>query len=302
MAVTDALNAIVSYLDVLSQNRVHQFASFAAFSLCGALFFACISCIIETATHHAYLFLERQGLIRRLVPETPNTVTHYKLATFKTFVGSLFPVILVLCYVYKPLLAAAKPDWNPLRFMPFVYLQVIIHDAWFWAVHHVMHRVKYLYRKIHVQHHVLEGDLNVFGTADMHLVEAFFLTMSYYALYLTVGTAMGSWNPVMFYVWVILEGNMNMGGHCGYLLPNWLQFLVTMGVGNTPWSACSTTHYIHHLDPRVNRALYFTWCDKLVGTYRAHHPKIKELSPEEWRKYNSRPIKYLKKQLGLLMT
>lgn len=140
MAVTDALNAIVSYLDVLSQNRVHQFASFAAFSLCGALFFACISCIIETATHHAYLFLERQGLIRRLVPETPNTVTHYKLATFKTFVGSLFPVILVLCYVYKPLLAAAKPDWNPLRFMPFVYLQVIIHDAWFWAVHHVMHR------------------------------------------------------------------------------------------------------------------------------------------------------------------
>lgn len=56
----------------------------------------------------------------------------------------------------------------------------------------LLFRVKYLYRKIHVQHHVLEGDLNVFGTADMHLVEAFFLTMSYYALYLTVGTAMVS--------------------------------------------------------------------------------------------------------------
>jgi hypothetical protein len=29
---------------------------------------------------------------------------------------------------------------------------------------------------------------------------------------------------------------MNMGGHCGYLLPHWLQALVTGGIGNTPWS------------------------------------------------------------------
>jgi sterol desaturase/sphingolipid hydroxylase (fatty acid hydroxylase superfamily) len=37
-----------------------------------------------------------------------------------------------------------------------------------------------LYRRIHAQHHVSEGDLTVFGTADMHLVEAFALTMGFY--------------------------------------------------------------------------------------------------------------------------
>jgi hypothetical protein len=50
-------------------------------------------------------------------------------------------------------------------------------------------RVKVLYRTIHVQHHVSEGDLNVFGTADMHLVEAFFLTMGFYGALL----ALWSW-------------------------------------------------------------------------------------------------------------
>jgi hypothetical protein len=46
----------------------------------------------------------------------------------------------------------------------------------------------------------------------------------------------GGWNPVTFAVQVLLEASMNMGGHCGYLLPHWLQFLVTLGIGNTPWS------------------------------------------------------------------
>lgn len=41
-------------------------------------------------------------------------------------------------------------------------------------------RVKVLYRRIHAQHHVSEGDLTVFGTADMHLLEAFALTMGFY--------------------------------------------------------------------------------------------------------------------------
>jgi hypothetical protein len=28
-------------------------------------------------------------------------------------------------------------------------------------------------------------------------------------------------------------------------MPAWLQLIVTAGVGNTPWSASSETHYIH---------------------------------------------------------
>jgi len=34
----------------------------------------------------------------------------------------------------------------------------------------------------------------------------------------------------------------------------------TWGICLTPGVAHSKTHYIHHLDPRYNRALYFSWC------------------------------------------
>lgn len=57
----------------------------------------------------------------------------------------------------------------------------------------------------------------------------------------------GSWNPVLFATQVLVEASMNMGGHCGYRLPDWLQFLVTMGMGNTPWSGEAQGH--DHLLP-----------------------------------------------------
>ena len=46
----------------------------------------------------------------------------------------------------------------------------------------------------------------------------------------------------------------NITGHCGYELPLWLHAVVTAGVGLTPLAATSKTHYIHHLDPRFNKA------------------------------------------------
>ncbi len=57
-------------------------------------------------------------------------------------------------------------------------------------------------------------------------------------------------------------------GHCGYQLPYWLHLLVTGGVGILPNTADSKTHYIHHLQPQYNRALYFIHWDYVSGTYR----------------------------------
>ena len=65
---------------------------------------------------------------------------------------------------------------------------------------------------------------------------------------------------------------VNVTGHCAYELPMWLHALVTAGVGCTPFAATSRFHYIHHLDPRVNRGLYFTWWDRTADTYTDEHP------------------------------
>ena len=58
----------------------------------------------------------------------------------------------------------------------------------------------------------------------------------------------------------------------GYKLTAAVAVFATGGVGLTPGAATSRTHFIHHLDPRVNRALYFTWWDRLAGTHTDEHP------------------------------
>ncbi|KAI8476128.1 MAG: hypothetical protein J3K34DRAFT_516802 [Monoraphidium minutum] len=255
-----------------------RFAACSAASGAGAVLFALVSMVTESAAFAGYRYLERQGLIERLVAKDVS-IDGYQLATFKTFVASLWPPLLWVSYNLGPLLSSAAPCWDPLRLLPQL--------------------VKFLYRRIHAQHHNhLFADLHVFQTADMHFVEAFALTMGFYGglLWLSL-TLWGSWDPVLFYAYVILEANMNMGGHCGYHMPPWLQFLVTWGIGNTPWSASSKTHFIHHLDPRTNHALYFTWVDRMAGTFRGSHPKIREFTPEEWAEYSARPWRLLAKRL-----
>ncbi len=53
---------------------------------------------------------------------------------------------------------------------------------------------------------------------------------------------------------------MNMMGHCGVRQPAWLAVLQSGGVWLIPGAAHAKTHFVHHLNPRVNRALFFTWC------------------------------------------
>ena len=48
------------------------------------------------------------------------------------------------------------------------------------------------------------------------------------------------------------------------------------GIGLLPFAASAKTHYIHHMEPRQNKALYFTHLDRLAGTFSDTHCLIKE--------------------------
>ena len=45
----------------------------------------------------------------------------------------------------------------------------------------------------------------------------------------------------------------NLAGHAGYQVPLWVHGLFTGGVGLTPGAATTRTHFIHHIDARLNR-------------------------------------------------
>lgn len=268
-------------------------------SFLAALGFALFSAVCETATYRMYLFLERQGLLIRLMPEVETKLGNVQWQTFKTFVGSTWPTLFFVSFIKDWLIGTAVPEFTPLKTLLFAWGVVILHDAWFWLVHKVSHENKWLYRNMHQVHHLKNGngDLTVFETADMDTFEAFILFMGFYGLMLAYYIWRGRWNPIDYFAVVFLEASMNMAGHCGYHMPLWLQFIVTAGCGVFPGAAESRTHFIHHLDPRCNRALYFTWWDRLDGTYRPHHPKIRQFTKEEKFDYDFKIIKYTLKMM-----
>ncbi len=73
--------------------------------------------------------------------------------------------------------------------------------------------------------------------------------------------------------------------------------MVPAGVTLHPGAATSKTHYIHHLDPRVNRALYYTWWDRAAGTFAGKHPRVTERSAAQQWEYETRAARMLWKQV-----
>lgn len=156
----------------------------------------------------------------------------------------------------------------------FTWTVMVLHDAYFFAVHTLLHCSKSLYTKIHRWHHSTFGDLTVFSTAygdSFDLVLTFFVFYAGVVAYIYQRPA---WNPVdvLYLLWTMT--NVDLMGHCGYKLPLWLTTPASLGVLLTPLAQRPKHHYIHHLDPRFNRSLYFTWWDRLAGTFREDHPKV----------------------------
>ncbi|KAK9785853.1 hypothetical protein WJX73_001888 [Symbiochloris irregularis] len=153
----------------------------------------------------------------------------------------------------------------------FTWAAMVVHDAWFYLVHSGFHWHKPLYTKFHALHHSNGACISALGTAYGEAVDVGLCFVAFHAILFWVLKGLPSWNLPAVVVLISFEVATNVTGHCGYQLPLWLHALVTGGVGLTPFAATSRTHYIHHLDPRVNKGLYFTWWDRLAGTYADEH-------------------------------
>lgn len=57
---------------------------------------------------------------------------------------------------------------------------------------------------------------------------------------------------------------------------------------NVHVSCCHSPLCFFPVHLQYNRALYLTWPDRLFGTFKGTHPRIKELSKEQETEYNNR--------------
>ena len=70
-----------------------------------------------------------------------------------------------MAYFRQRFIERAVLSLDPLSIWGFAWTVMVLHDAWFFWVHTVMHNSKPLYKEFHQLHHGSTSDLNAFGTS-----------------------------------------------------------------------------------------------------------------------------------------
>jgi sterol desaturase/sphingolipid hydroxylase (fatty acid hydroxylase superfamily) len=134
-------------------------------------------------------------------------------------------------------------------------LMIVVHDAYFYWTHRLMHHPR-LFRRVHRVHH-LSTDPSPWAAYSFSSLEALVQAGIGPLVIFTIPAHHTAF--LLFMVWQI---TFNVFGHCGYEI--WPRWFMRCGLGkfiNSP-----THHAMHHETFRANFGLYFNVWDRLMGT------------------------------------
>ena len=140
------------------------------------------------------------------------------------------------------------------------FATVLIHDAYFYWTHRLMHH-PWLYRRFHHTHH-LSISPSPWAAYAFSPWEAFVQAGIAPVVIFTLPV-----HPLCFSLFMTWQIAFNVLGHCGYeLFPRWFVRSPAGCLLNT-----STHHAMHHEKFRANFSLYFNVWDRLLGTNHPHY-------------------------------
>lgn len=209
-----------------------------------------------------YVLLRRTGWvtpIQQKLAESPDIRREifYSIASLTIFAG-------VGVVVYLGKIAGVLHFYyggNPLVSYYFwfsVVAMILIHDAWFYWTHRLLH-TKLLYSKVHRIHH-LSHNPTPWAAFAFHPVEAFIQ-----AMVLPIAAIFLPMHPLTVIFWMLYMTGMNVFGHLGFeLFPHW--FLRSRF---SNWHNTGVHHNMHHRCVSSNFGLYFNLWDQWFGT---NHP------------------------------
>lgn len=137
-------------------------------------------------------------------------------------------------------------------------LIIVMHDAWFYWMHRLLH-LRPLFRAAHMAHHrsLTPTPWAAYAFAPLEaMLEAIFLP-----IYLLIFGG----DSLTILVFLMHMMARNVAGHLGHeIFPRGWTRLPVLG-----WITTVTHHDMHHELGRWNYGLYFTWWDRWMGT---EHP------------------------------
>ena len=175
-------------------------------------------------------------------------------------------VITVMVYATVALVTIALIDRGAMRLymdpgqygwlylMLTVPLMLILHDAYFYWVHRLMHHPR-IFHRVHRLHH-LSRTPTTWAAYSFSVWEAFAMT-----IFVPVVMAVIPIHPIALFVFLAIMIVRNAMGHSG------VEFH-PIGWVDSPLDALTTVthHDLHHQKFHGNYGLYFTWWDRWMGT------------------------------------
>ncbi len=136
---------------------------------------------------------------------------------------------------------------------------IVLHDAWFYWTHRLIHHPR-VFRRLHRTHHRSHNP-TPFTSYSFDVGEA-----ALNAVFLLLAGAVMPVSLLASLIFVIHMMIRNAVGHCGYeLFPR-----TKSGRPLFDWMTTTTHHDLHHAEAGWNYGLYFTWWDRWMGT---EHPE-----------------------------
>ena len=146
----------------------------------------------------------------------------------------------------------------PLWWIPgSVLTYLLLHDAWFYWTHRLMH-VPWIYRRAHAVHHASHPP-TAWAAMSFHPWETLTGAVVIPALVLTIPIHVGALLAVLTIMTV-----MGITNHMG-----WEMFPKSLVQGRAGrWLITASHHQLHHQRNKCNYGLYFRLWDRLCGTDR----------------------------------
>lgn len=155
--------------------------------------------------------LEKQGVIRRFIPGTAPLAEHPPSNLFA--VGLPYtPLYCAISLGWTAFGQRAVPDFHMLNIWSFVIVAMLCHDAWFFILHTVLHKVRRLYKHVHSMHHRLRTTCSALGTAYADAIDVGLCFVGFHAALYVYLSHQRTWNPVAVVALIVVEEMANIVG------------------------------------------------------------------------------------------
>jgi sterol desaturase/sphingolipid hydroxylase (fatty acid hydroxylase superfamily) len=187
----------------------------------------------------------------------------------------------VYAIVYRT--GSISTDFSIFKMAAYMFLYMLIHDAFFYWCHRTFHVYRFLYDRLHAMHHEYSYAMHVYIVGHAEIIENF----------LQVGVPWLTWTAIAghnLWYWLVPFSFVlfsTLIGHSGYRSNAWLLVFHPLAL---PSAAASGSlmltvadHQMHHSHRRVNFGLFWRFWDKHMGTYRKCETRAHDFA--FWKKW-----------------